>query len=413
MIDYGMVMWLDWCCDDVNVSVPGLVPDSWFNQIYAGLPVADGHRGYSWARAGSQLGGGNVLGNDPLASPGTGPWADHRSTVQFTGDTYPTWGTLQFETEYTAAETSIGLAYVSHDIGSFHADHLPDDLYARWVQFGAFQPALRLHSDHGDRLPWEYDAEAQASAETFLRLREAMLPYNYTLGWQAHTTGASMARPLWFAYPTVSNAYSQPGEYMWGDELLVAPVTVGGTPTTTQVWFPPGVWVAFADAGLAPQVYQGPGTYSVTTTLASMPVFAKAGSIVPMQSYTSNAAVAADTFEPRVVGGADGQYTLYEDEGEGFGYQSGQSATTLMTLKGSLFTISARKGTYPNASTSRAYQVLWSNIPSPTTVTVNGATIDANDGGAGDGWSYDPGTQTLTLNLSARSVSADVAVQLQ
>ena len=238
MIDYGMVMWLDWCCDDVNVSVPGLVPDSWFNQIYAGLPVADGHRGVSWARAGSQLGGGNVLGNDPLASPGTGPWADHRLTVQFTGDTYPTWSTLQFEAEYTAAETSIGLAYVSHDIGSFHADHLPDDLYARWVQFGAFQPALRLHSDHGDRLPWEYDADAQASAETFLRLREAMLPYNYTLGWQAHTTGASMARPLWFAYPTVSDAYNQPGEYMWGDELLVAPVTVGGTQATTQVLVP-------------------------------------------------------------------------------------------------------------------------------------------------------------------------------
>ncbi len=160
-----------------------------------------------------------------------GPWADHRTTVQFTGDTFSAWGALRFEAEYTAAAAAIGLAYVSDDIGGFHADHIePEELYARWVQFGAFQPALRFHSDHGDRLPWEYGADIEASAEQFLRLREAMLPYNYSLGWEAHTTGMPMARPLWLAFPEQADAYTNNSEYMWGDSLLVAPVTVREPP---------------------------------------------------------------------------------------------------------------------------------------------------------------------------------------
>ena len=88
---------------------------------------------------------------------------------------------------------------MSHDIGSFKGKHLSDDLYARWVQLGVFQPVLRLHSDHGDRLPWQYGAEAPATDA--LRLREALVPYTYTLGWQAHQTGLPITRPLYLDYP--------------------------------------------------------------------------------------------------------------------------------------------------------------------------------------------------------------------
>ncbi len=323
---------------------------------------------------------------------------------------------LEFEATFTAAETSIGLPYVSHDIGSFHATHLADDLYARWVQLGAFQPALRLHSDHGDRLPWEYDAAAEASAEAFLRLREEMLPYNYTLGWQAHTTGAGMARPLWFVFPDQAAAYTNDAEYMWGDALLVAPVTVAGTTATTTVWFPPGHWIAFADAGLAAQTFDGPGSFPVSTTLASMPVFARAGAIVPMQGYTDSAAAAPAALEPRVFGsgpGASGQFTLYEDEGEGLGFQSGQAATTLMTLSGKVLTIGAASGTYPGASPSRAYRVVWADVDPPAGVSVNGSAIPASaDGGAADGWSYDAGARTAVIRLSARTVGTPLAIQL-
>ena len=149
-IDLGVVPWLDWGPNDaVLASTSGLVTDSWMNQLYYESTTNAGRRGFSWGRIGSKV-------NDPLLR--VGPWADHRSTVHFTGDTFPTWAMLQYEVAFTTAEAAIDEAYVSHDIGSFHADHLADDMYARWVQFGAFQPALRLHSDHGDRLPWEYGA---------------------------------------------------------------------------------------------------------------------------------------------------------------------------------------------------------------------------------------------------------------
>ena len=257
-----------------------------------------------------------------------------------------------------------------------------------------------------------------------------MLPYNYTLGWQAHTTGMVMARPMWLEFPAAEEAYTHSSEYMWGDSLLVAPVTVAGTQATTDVWFPPGQWLAFTDAGLATQSFQGPATYPVETTLMGMPVFVKAGSIIPMQSYTDNAVQAPATFELRVVGGGDCQYTLYEDEGEGFGYQTGASATTLMTLAGSQLTIAARAGSYPQAPANRTYQISWSNISVPATVSVDGTVIpeaaddggaddgvaddaSAGDGGSADSWSFDASTQTLVVNLLPRDVTNSLTIQLQ
>ena len=93
------------------------------------------------------------------------------------------------------------MPYVSHDIGSFAGNHLPEDLYMRWVQFGAFQPVRRLHSDHGDRLPWQYADAVRGAAANFLRLREAMVPYLYATARQAYDTGLPMARALYLEWP--------------------------------------------------------------------------------------------------------------------------------------------------------------------------------------------------------------------
>src|ERR1700760_644902 len=101
--------------------------------------------------------------------------------MQFTGDTPATWDMLKFEALFARDEAAAGITQVSDDIGSFHGDHLADDMYVRWVQMGAFQPIDRLHSDHGDRLPWNYTGAAATDAAAFLRLRESLVPYTYTL----------------------------------------------------------------------------------------------------------------------------------------------------------------------------------------------------------------------------------------
>ena len=204
----------------------------------------------------------------------------------FTGDTTSTWQTLAFEVGYTPGESAAtGLSAISHDIGGFNNDgtqakgaeagstKLADDLYARWVQLGTFQPIDRLHGNHSDRLPWQYGPAANASAKKFLNLREKLLPYTYRTASESTRTGTPIVRPLYLAYPNEQEAYATAGaEYLYGPDYLVAPVTTPGTSATTTVWFPPGsTWKDYF-TGL---VYRGGTTARITTTLDTMPVFVR------------------------------------------------------------------------------------------------------------------------------------------
>ena len=268
--------WLDWCCDSSKSSKAGVTPDAWINQKYAD------ETGFAFSRAYGSLQSGGY-GNP--AAVGTGPWADKRTTLHFTGDAISDWETLQWEVGYTPGESAAtGLAAISHDIGGHTrglqepgtepgSTKLPDDLYARWVQMGTFQPIDRLHSNHSDRLPWQYGPAANASAKKFLNLREKLLPYTYRAAAEATRTGTPIVRPMYLAYPAEPEAYATAGaEYLYGPDLLVAPVTTPGTTATTSVWFPPGnTWTDYFTG----KKYRGGTTQAVTTTLDTMPVFVR------------------------------------------------------------------------------------------------------------------------------------------
>ena len=232
--------WLDWCCDSSTASDPGVTPDAWINHLYAQELANKGQRGFVLSRTGSSY-------QNPDEVYPAGPWSGHTSTLAFTGDTWGTWNTLALQVQLAADEASIDEPYVSNDIGSFlgqppgTASDDPD-VYARWVQLGTFQPILRLHSSHGNRLPWDYPQPANDIAASFLRLREALVPYTYTLADEAVRTGLPINRPLYLDYPDEPAAYANPGEYLYGPNVLVAPVTTPGTVSTQSVWFPPGRW---------------------------------------------------------------------------------------------------------------------------------------------------------------------------
>jgi alpha-glucosidase (family GH31 glycosyl hydrolase) len=232
--------WLDWCCDASTASDPGVTPDAWINHLYAQELANKGERGFVLSRTGSSY-------QNPDEVYPAGPWAGHTSTLAFTGDTWGTWNTLAFQAQLAGDEASIDEPYVSDDIGSFlgqppgTASDDPD-VYARWVQLGTFQPILRLHSSHGNRLPWDYPQPANDIAASFLGLREALVPYTYTLADEAVRTGLPITRPLYLDYPSEPAAYVNPGEYLYGPDVLVAPVTTPGTVSKQSVWFPPGQW---------------------------------------------------------------------------------------------------------------------------------------------------------------------------
>jgi hypothetical protein len=388
--------WLDYCsgCGGSTASDPHVGPDNLINQAYADEFRNRGVRGFSFARI-----GGSEQGGDDSSYP-IGPWSERRNTLQFTGDTPATWEMLTYQARYAADEAAAGLSNVSHDIGSFHGGHLPDDLYARWVQLGTFQPIDRLHSDHGDRLPWEYGGDAGASAQRFLRLREALVPYTYTLAKQANVTGVPIVRPLYFNYPTSEAAYAATGEYLYGDNVLVAPIT--STSGSASVWVPPGSWTDYFTG----QTYTGPATVTISAPLNRMPVLIKAGGIMPTRTdYVDNQSQRTLTqLTANVAAGADGDFTLYQDAGEG----TGSSATTPLSWRNTArtLTVGATSGTYSGAATARAYTLRLSNSAAPTAVSVDGVQLPET------AWAYNVDSRIVTVTTDSLPVNAAHTIAL-
>lgn len=386
--------WLDYCCDDSTASTPGLTPDSWINELYRRDGNARGLRGFSLARIGASF-------PDYNGTPPAGPWGEHRSTVHFTGDTQPDWKTLAFEAAFTPAEGSIGEPYVSHDIGSFSGKHLPEDLYIRWLQLGAFQPVNRLHSDHGDRLPWEYGEAVRGPAAAFLRLRESMVPYLYATAREAYDSGLPMARALYLDYPRAPSAYTHDTEYLLGDQLLVAPATTPGLTAQTTVWLPPGTWTDIFTGA----TYHGPGDRLVVSTPERMPVFARAGAIVPLAPYADNVESQPDALTLKVFPHGRGATSLYDDAGEGLGYQHGESAATRVRYserRHPALHIGRARGSYPGQPATRDYTAVFVDVTRPRHVTIDGARA---------AFTYDAASHTLSVPVHDVATDGSVVVR--
>jgi alpha-glucosidase (family GH31 glycosyl hydrolase) len=403
------VFWFDWCCDGSSANAPGLTADTWINSLYARHQRARGTRWPAFARVGASYSPSDGFDGD-TQSGGMGIFAEHRYSIQFTGDTCATWPMLAFEAQFSAAEGNVGLPYISHDIGSFHGQpvngqcgplgtsalsaHLPDNLYARWVALGTFQPLDRLHSDHGDRLPWQYGAAANAAAASFLRLREALNPYIYTLGRRAYDTGLPITGALYLQWPEQAAAYQHPSEFTFGPQVVVAPVAADGDPAPATVWVPPGTWVDYFTG----QRFRGPGTRTLSVPLSQMPVLVHAGAIIPTEPY--------QPFTPagpqrRLIltayAGGGGEFSLYDDQGVGFGYTHRSYTWTPIayTQRGTVSTlrIGPARGGFPGALRTRSWVVRLVGVPRPRVVHLNGRRLSRRR------WSYRAAGRTLTVSL--------------
>ena len=278
----------------------------------------------------------------------SGP-GSQRFYVGFSGDTYINWDAFQFEPYFTATSSNIAYPYWSHDIGGFQHGIRDDELYTRWVQFGVFSPILRIHSTNYDfvcKEPWNYGAVAERAVCNALRLRHKLFPYLYTMNYITYTENIALCQPLYYYYPEEENAYKYKNEYFFGSKLLVAPVTEKTDPKTklakTDVWLPEGKWIDFF-TGL---VYDGNREITIYNDMYAIPVFARAGAIIPMNKYIKgdNTVGSKADMEINIYGGASGNFTLYEDEGDNNNYLKGDFVKTVMTLnygeKEAVFTIS-------------------------------------------------------------------------
>lgn len=398
--------WLDWCCEQSAATYPGVTPDAWINEQYARRADASVGRGFVLSRAFGSLQSGGYAG--PVGVP-TGPWADKRTTVHFTGDTSSTWASLQFQVGYTGGQAATtGLSPISHDIGGFNADRskLPEDLYVRWVQLGAFQPILRLHGNHSERLPWQYGDAARDAAVKFLNLRENLVPFTYTLAREAERTGVPVVRPTYLENPDDQAARAAAGgQYFFGSDLLVAPITSPGTSATTTVWFPPGTWTDYFTG----RTYTGPSTRQVTADWTTMPVFVRGGGIVPQRGHD----VANDRQHPlddvrlTVAGGGSGEFTLYEDDGS----NAAASATTRIAYAeqggGRTITIDPAQGSFGGQPAARTWTVELLNATAPGAVEVDGAPLAAGR------WRWDAAKGTVLISVGQRPIGAATTVTVR
>lgn len=291
---------------------------AWVNELYYRHSLEGGLRGQQFSRYGG--------------------WGDHRHPIHFSGDVNMKWSALKLEVPFTATSGNAGVFYWSHDIGGFKGVRNPE-LYARWTQFGAFSAALRLHSTREanlDKRPWKYQPPIEDSLKKSFQLRSEFFPYTYSLAWQAHSESLPLLRPLYLELPQAAEAYQNPQEYLYGEDILVAPITRPGDSSgqaTQHVWFPPGRWYHW----FGHEAFDGPLKRDFREGLDSFPLFVRGGVPIPLQPTTERMTEKVpDTLRILVFPGEQetvGRFTLYEDDGSSLDYLKGAGNRTVLEFK--------------------------------------------------------------------------------
>ena len=256
----------------------------------------------------------------------------HRYGATFTGDTYSEWEVLATECEFNIRAGTAGINYVSHDIGGFSRAAAPltdPDLYMRWLEFGVFNPVLRMHSAPGcgSRLPWDYGEENLRIAQKWLQTRQQLAPYLYAAAREHYDSGVPIIRGLFLEYPRDESSYRF-DEFFFGSAILVAPLLTPGL--FRQVYLPPGVWYEYATN----RKLDGGRECTVRATLGEIPIYVKAGSILPLRADRQQQPPEhIQNLLLKIYPGADGAAVLYEDDGKTPGYETGDFCKTRYELR--------------------------------------------------------------------------------
>ncbi len=247
-------------------------------------------------------------------------------TINWSGDIGWDWDAYKRQIVAGLNYSMTGMPYWTTDIGGFfrpgrsqYTDEKYHDLLMRWFQWGAFNPIFRIHGYQSETEPWKYGERVEEQMRTILNQRYQLLPYIYSTAWQVSHYNYTMMRPLVMDYSTDDKAIRQPFEYMFGQSMLIAPVTEPGI-KQQDVYLPKAkAWYSWYTG----QKYTG-GQLIKADAVNKIPVFIKAGSIIPVGPTMQYAGQKrADTLEIRIYAGANGSFTLYEDEGDNYNYEKG------------------------------------------------------------------------------------------
>ena len=303
-----------------DLGEPEVHPDDiqhmWQSTKVSGAEVHNAY-GHQWAKT--------VYNNLTALQPDTRPFVLMRSgflgsqrygMVPWTGDVSRSWGGLKPQVELALQMSVFGMAYTHSDLGGFAGGETFDpELYTRWLQFGTFSPVFRPHAqDNIAPEPIFHADPVKSIARKFIQLRYDMLPYNYSLAFENALYGTPLMRPVAMAYGE-SDWFENADSYLWGDGLLVSPVT-SANQTVWPTKLPEGVWFDF----FSDTKYQGGQTVNYPLSQDNFPVWVKAGSFMPMADGLSR----TEQFDARKIemhywhdnSVSSSSYTYYEDDGK-------------------------------------------------------------------------------------------------
>jgi alpha-D-xyloside xylohydrolase len=257
-----------------------------------------------------------------------------------------------------------GMPYWTTDIGGYwgHPDRMDwttsaaNEMFTRWFQYGAFCPIFRIHGGGSRELYGnQWSAATRANLLTIDNLRYRLMPYIYSLAWKVTSEGYTIMRPLVFDYPNDSQVFDIKDQFLFGPAFLVNPVTAAGV-TSRSVYLPAGTWYDFWTGS----TLAGGASAAVDAPLSEIPLFVKAGSIVPMGPAIQYATESVDPLEIRIYAGQDGSFTLYEDEGDGYAYETGACSQIQFTWTEATqqLTVGARTGSYTGMPANRQFNIV-------------------------------------------------------
>jgi alpha-D-xyloside xylohydrolase len=284
----------------------------------------------------------------------------------WSGDVDPNWETFRRQIPAGLNLSVSGVPYWTTDIGGFVVAN-PDDpayreLFVRWFEFGTFCPIFRVHgtrSTNQNEL-WSYGPEAQKTLVAYDKLRYRLMPYIYSLGWKTTNDGYTIMRPLVMDFREDIRAQNIGDSFMFGPDLLVAPVTEPAA-TTRHLYLPEAKWYNFWSG----EAISGGTTVDAQSPIDRIPLYVRAGSILPMGPELEYATEkAADPLEIRIYRGANASFTLYEDENDNYNYEKGTHTTITLTWDDATktLTIGDRAGSYPGMLEKRTFQIVFVDV---------------------------------------------------
>lgn len=386
-IDFWWLDWQQW----KNTPVKGLNNTWWMNYCF----FTDMER--------------NSM-NRPFLFHRWGGLGNHRYQIGFSGDAMSTWKSLDYQRYFTSTAANVGYGYWSHDIGGhIYTDEFSPELYTRWIQYGTFSPILRTHGTkrpETERRIWTYEHKYFVQMRKAIQLRYTLLPYIYTASHNTYETGISICLPLYYKHPEIQEAYHFNNEYYFGSDMIVSPVAdsidSGNMLANQSVWLPEGEWFDYFTG----EQLVGGKVFDRNYSLAQIPVFIKAGSIIPMYPAMSNTQHLPDTLILTVTPGANGSMLFYDDAGNDKEYTRGVNAIIKaeQTTVDNFVNIKVRKPEGVYQTHVKSYRIDICNALPPNIAIMNGKKL---------AWSYNATDLTTSVYVSSFDKNWDCNISVE